>query len=507
MVAKERAIRSIVAKINAKARRARADGISVRRRPEIHPEPTSAPHALIIVNGEGVRIDNPQHRTRAEFSGFQRLGREYLTTRSPQLTQTTIRTHPSTIIHVRRIASDLNISQSMAASEELAGDIVAGKATLGAGHLITPQEQTYDSFSKDESEQKSEHVHTVSLPISPEQETALRTFTPTSSHQVQDELLFPDNSHSESSQAPLFESQGEQSEEDTTTTPASTSTVRLPQIVYVRGTLIPIKDTKEAAYNYWKDVMGSNDRTRALQRSAGMIPLPAPRKSSVPPLDQESEDMLRSLTRPAGITKRRSPPRAVITPRLVEAHMSRAATPELTTEPATTPATPPAPTPARRSRTPKPRTQSEFYTDAFPGDDDKKHKRAAPSKQTASKEEDLLWHKMDDFCPPTSVLSSSNRLKAMWGTGGLPIENETDYNELHPMEVELVATLRLKPVQYLANKRRIFAGKVNALKENKDFRKTNAQNVCNIDVNKTSRIFEAFKEVGWLDRKWFEQYL
>ncbi|KAK3614575.1 hypothetical protein LTR56_027161 [Elasticomyces elasticus] len=393
----------------------------------------------------------------------------------------------------------------MAASEELAGDIVAGKATLGAGHLITPQEQTYDSFSQ--GEQKSEHVHTVSLPISPEQETALRTFTPTSSHQVQDELLFPDNSHSESSQAPLFESQGEQSEEDTTTTPPTTSTVRLPQIVYVRGTLLPIKDTKEAAFNYWKDVMASNDRTRAVQRSAGMIPLPAPRKSSVPPLDQESEDMLRSLTRPAGITKRRSPPRAVITPRLIEAHMSRVATPEPTTEPVTTPATPPAPTPARRSRTPKPRTQSEFYTDAFPGDDDKKHKRAAPSKQTASKEEDLLWHKMDDFCPPVSVLSPSNRLKAIWGTGGLPIENETDYNELHPMEVDLVATLRLKPVQYLANKRRIFAGKVNALKENKDFRKTNAQNVCNIDVNKTSRIFEAFKEVGWLDRKWFEQYL
>ncbi|KAK3646550.1 hypothetical protein LTR56_000454 [Elasticomyces elasticus] len=397
----------------------------------------------------------------------------------------------------------------MAASEELAGDIVAGKATLGAGHLITPQEQTYDSFSqgseKDESEQKSKHVHTVSLPISPEQETALRSFAPSSSHRVQDELLFPDNSRSESSQAPLFGSQGEQSEEDTTTTPASTTTVRLPQIVYVRGTAQPIEDTEEAAVAYWKDAFGSAYRIRKAHRSAGM--LPAPRKSSVPPLDQESEDMLKSLLRPAGITKRRSPPRAVINPIVFERRISRVATPELTTEPTTTPATPRAPTPARRSRTPKPRTQSEFYTDAFPADDDKKHKRAAPSKQTASKEEDLLWHKMDDFCPPTSVLSSSNRLKAIWGTGGLPIENETDYNELHPMEVDLVATLRLKPVQYLANKRRIFAGKVNALKENKDFRKTNAQNVCNIDVNKTSRIFEAFKDVGWLDRKWFEQYL
>ena len=78
---------------------------------------------------------------------------------------------------------------------------------------------------------------------------------------------------------------------------------------------------------------------------------------------------------------------------------------------------------------------------------------------------------------------------------------------MHPQEIEAAAELKLFGAQYLANKRRIFIAKVNSLREGKHFTKTAAQQACNIDVNKTSKLWEAYEKSGWFDREHFEQFL
>ena len=41
----------------------------------------------------------------------------------------------------------------------------------------------------------------------------------------------------------------------------------------------------------------------------------------------------------------------------------------------------------------------------------------------------------------------------------------------------------------------------------KEFRKTDAQQACKIDVNKASKLWQAFDKVGWLDQKWMKPHL
>ena len=49
----------------------------------------------------------------------------------------------------------------------------------------------------------------------------------------------------------------------------------------------------------------------------------------------------------------------------------------------------------------------------------------------------------------------------------------------------------------------MFSAKVEYIRMGKSFTKTAAQTVTNIDVNKTSKLWEAFDRVGWWDEKWF----
>lgn len=56
-------------------------------------------------------------------------------------------------------------------------------------------------------------------------------------------------------------------------------------------------------------------------------------------------------------------------------------------------------------------------------------------------------------------------------------------------------------------KRLIFQEKVKFLNENKEFNKTSAQACCNVDVNKISKLWQSFNDVGWFDKHWFEQYM
>ena len=43
--------------------------------------------------------------------------------------------------------------------------------------------------------------------------------------------------------------------------------------------------------------------------------------------------------------------------------------------------------------------------------------------------------------------------------------------------------------------------------EGNEFKKTNAQQACKIDVNKASKLWTAFENVGWLHIDWVRKYM
>ncbi|KTW29586.1 uncharacterized protein T551_02202 [Pneumocystis jirovecii RU7] len=112
------------------------------------------------------------------------------------------------------------------------------------------------------------------------------------------------------------------------------------------------------------------------------------------------------------------------------------------------------------------------------------------------------YEELPDFCPPTSTLDKINHprpLRAEWKGIPLDLSNDPHVGELHPAEVYLASQLRLPAMVYLDNKRRIFA-EYHARKEaGLGFRRTDAQRCARIDVNKASRLWQAFERVGWLD--------
>lgn len=255
-----------------------------------------------------------------------------------------------------------------------------------------------------------------------------------------------------------------------------------------------IKNSPSGKRGWYLEQMAEINQIRAAQS------LPKPVSSASSPRDPYTVGLLRSVGKPAGITKTKATPRPLI---------------KVTTKPKAPKAassTPRATMPIPR-RTPKARaTVFEFVDSAFQsaGQQTTKHKRAAPTKKV-DKGDDRDWRDVPDYSPPISSLKSAPKpLKANWKSSQTPwdISQSPDVEDLDPAEHALCETLRLFPVQYLANKRRMFAAKVETLRENsKNFNKTAAQLACNMDVNKASQMWEAFDRVGWFDRRWFEKYL
>lgn len=133
---------------------------------------------------------------------------------------------------------------------------------------------------------------------------------------------------------------------------------------------------------------------------------------------------------------------------------------------------------------------------------------AASRRAAAPSREDKEFSSLPDYCPPLSSLpSKTNSLKVDWK--GAPIDLSSDpYRELlHPDELALAANLRLDAATYLTSKRRMFIARLNCLKIAKEFRKTDAQQACKIDVNKASKLWTAFEKVGWLDKHWVARFL
>ncbi|KAJ5584099.1 uncharacterized protein N7459_003899 [Penicillium hispanicum] len=122
--------------------------------------------------------------------------------------------------------------------------------------------------------------------------------------------------------------------------------------------------------------------------------------------------------------------------------------------------------------------------------------------------DDTDFQALLDFSPPLETAGSNAKaLKADWKGQMLDLSNDPDRNLLSPAELNLASTLRLSCATYLCSKRRIFEARVRALRVGKEFRKTDAQQACKIDVNKASKLWTAYERVGWFKPEFFHQYL
>ncbi|KAJ5726498.1 uncharacterized protein N7483_007855 [Penicillium malachiteum] len=133
---------------------------------------------------------------------------------------------------------------------------------------------------------------------------------------------------------------------------------------------------------------------------------------------------------------------------------------------------------------------------------------ASKPRVLGTNRDDTDFHVLQDYSPPLETLGNNAKaLKADWKGQMLDLSNDPDRHLLSPAEFNLASTLRLSCATYLCSKRRIFEARLRALSVGKEFRKTDAQQACKIDVNKASKLWTAYERVGWFKPEYFHQYL
>ena len=392
------------------------------------------------------------------------------------------------------------------------------RAIIRNGNLFTPEEPIWHSFSKTNGEASASSglpklapIQTLSPPVSPEGKTL-----PSFQYPSTDAPLYPEHSVSEASEpeSPLFSSPESQASVPTPPEQRQPPTFEerarrqgISNLGRFVGPDFYLPPTRNAAVEYTQNSMTELEGVfRAIREKAQ---LPPPSKSTAAPRDPISTSQIASLGRfaaskPAGIVKSKAVSKTTPSP-VKPTFPSKAATKPK----AARAATPTAKATTPHKRTPRAQTTEEFHDRAFPSHAQQapKHKRAAPTKKVEGKEDDSTWRELPDYCPPIESLDlAAKPLKVQWKGNPLDISDEPDRELLHPTEYDAASELRLRPQQYLANKRRMFMARVKFLREKKNFTKTAAQNATNIDVNKTSRLWEAYDRVGWFEEKLFMQY-
>ncbi|KAK8074339.1 hypothetical protein PG994_005238 [Apiospora phragmitis] len=126
----------------------------------------------------------------------------------------------------------------------------------------------------------------------------------------------------------------------------------------------------------------------------------------------------------------------------------------------------------------------------------------------APNREDKDFQSLPDLCPPLSTLppAKANSMKVDWKGAPIDLSGDPHRHLLHPDELALAANLRLDCATYLTSKRRMFLKRLDCLRIGKEFRKTDAQQACKIDVNKASKLWTAFDKVGWLEKHHVASY-
>ena len=192
----------------------------------------------------------------------------------------------------------------------------------------------------------------------------------------------------------------------------------------------------------------------------------------------------------AGVQKRPSPKKLAPAP-APRSRQPKMALPKASPRPAREP---------KLKRTPKAQILSSF--EEHIGSVSPKAARPATTR------DDLDYNAIPDYSPPLeSLAGNEKKLKAEWKGNKLDLSNDADRHLLHEAELELASTLRLSCATYLCSKRRVFQARINALRIGKEFRRTDAQQACKIDVNKASKLWQAYDKVGWFDADYFRQYV
>lgn len=363
-------------------------------------------------------------------------------------------------------------------------------------HLLTPEEPTIDSF---EETQPTKPVEPRSPPESP-------AFRPLN----HDHVLY--ETSSTSADLPLFA---------TSTTPRATPEREpspviapvLPPIISAESRALQqykqsLPPVKSFIQQYNEDPIGYRkarlaeidwmmELKRAKREEARRLPTPTSRPVE---RDSHTKGLLASLGRTRVVKTGTTVPVAI-----------RARTDRLVAT--TRPSRSSLVDAARKSQTPTKRTSRQSSIPAIGlgglphAAAPKPRTRQPPSKMVERKDQN--WREVPDCCPPIESLNTGpKKLSVEWtNKNHQDLSNDEDRIHLHPQELAVASTLRLKCDRYMLIKRLIFQEKVKFLNENKEFNKTSAQNCCNVDVNKISKLWQSFNDVGWFDKHWFEQYL
>ena len=131
---------------------------------------------------------------------------------------------------------------------------------------------------------------------------------------------------------------------------------------------------------------------------------------------------------------------------------------------------------------------------------------AARTRQPATRE-DTDFEAIPDYSPPLSTLNENSKFRVEWKGTPLDLSNDPHRHLLHPAEATLASILRLSCASYLTSKRRIFHEKIIRYKQGMEFRKTDSQKACKIDVNKASKLWSAYEKIGWFDLKFVTPHL
>ncbi|CAN3365490.1 hypothetical protein DICA4_E25730 [Diutina catenulata] len=137
-------------------------------------------------------------------------------------------------------------------------------------------------------------------------------------------------------------------------------------------------------------------------------------------------------------------------------------------------------------------------------------KKPKPAPSLALQQQALVDETIPDYSPDAFATLPANNTKCLkieWKGQPMDLSGDPDAAKIHPAEVVLASILRLPVFVYLDSKRRLFFEKVQRAKQGKQFRRTDAQKACRIDVNKASRLFAAFEKVGWLKDEHFTAHL
>ncbi|CAG8450727.1 7908_t:CDS:1 [Funneliformis mosseae] len=110
---------------------------------------------------------------------------------------------------------------------------------------------------------------------------------------------------------------------------------------------------------------------------------------------------------------------------------------------------------------------------------------------------DELVKSIDQLGLTTELLSKINP-RINWKGQPLSISHLPHYNSLHPKEAIVASTLRLTPVQYLTAKNTLVSSARRYIQKSLPFRKSDAQKLLRIDVNKASKLWEFFMQVKWI---------